>query len=260
MEFEWRHGFACGAALLFLGCASDDGESGQSGNGAATDAGPPAGTAAQGTSADDGDTAVDNNTTGTSTSTTSEPGEGEAPETKFDLGEYTDVELEGCKRIDFLFVIDNSGSMGAQQTRLLASFPGFVDAIQSTLETQVNSYHVGVVTSDPYVHNAPGCQQLGALVTQTGGSNSSNSVCTFEDGNRFMTENDDLSVAFDCAGRVGTSGSGFEQPITALNRALDGSLSGEGGCNENFLRDDAVLVVVVVTDDQIGRASCRERV
>ncbi len=84
----------------------------------------------------------------------------------------------GCRSIDFLFVIDNSGSMAEQQARLLDSFGGFIQAIQASL-VGVQSVHVGVMTSDAYVHNEAPCNVLGGLVTQTGGPSSSNQTCIF---------------------------------------------------------------------------------
>ena len=39
---------------------------------------------------------------------------------------------------------------------------------------EVESYHVGVVTTDAYSPNIPGCQALSSLVVSTGGSSSSN--------------------------------------------------------------------------------------
>jgi len=118
----------------------------------------------------------------------------------------------GCRKVDFLFAIDNSGSMSAQQVQLLNSFQGFIDAIQASLEDTVDSYHVGVVTSDNYWANAPGCQTLGDLVT----ANDMGQVCTpFAEGGRFATEMDDLPTKFPCQAHVGSSGSPIEQPVMA---------------------------------------------
>lgn len=166
----------------------------------------------------------------------------------FDVG--TDLPSEsGCHKADFLFVIDDSGSMAEHQQQLLDSFPGFIEAILGSLD-QLDSVHVGVVTSDAYAPNAPGCQVLGALVTQTGGENSSEAVCTpFVGGQRYFTDEDSLAAVFNCVGRVGTDGSGNEMPLTATVQALQPELTGVGGCNEGFLRPDAVLVVVIVSDD-----------
>lgn len=175
---------------------------------------------------------------------------------KFDLGEMPDVTPveEGCTKVDFLFVIDNSGSMGDEQDNLTNSFPGFISGIQGALE-QVDEYQVGVVTTDAYSYNtaSPGCNVLGGLVTRTGGSNSSNQVCgPYAAGFNYMTELDDLNVAFACAADVGTSGSGIERPMDAMTNVLNKVHGGPGQCNEGFLRDDALLVLVIITDEYDG--------
>jgi hypothetical protein len=166
----------------------------------------------------------------------------------FDLGGLPDAPPSdmGCRKVDFLFAIDNSGSMSAQQTQLLNSFQGFIDAIQASLEDTVDSYHVGVVSSDNYWANAPGCQTLGDLVTQ----NDTGAICTpFAEGGRFATEMDDLSAKFPCMARVGSSGSPIEQPVSAAIAAVSDAKAAPGACNDGFLRDDAILVLVVLTDD-----------
>jgi hypothetical protein len=195
----------------------------------------------------------------TGTSTTGDPTTGAAdsssssnPPVIFDLGGTPDAPPgldQGCHAVDFLFVIDNSGSMSAQQAQLLNSFDGFITAIQDSLK-QVDSYHVGVITSDAYTGNQPGCTTIGDLVTKTAGFGAAGMDCTpFADGNRFATDNDDLLEKFPCMAQVGTSGSPIEQPVTALIAALDPAKAESGGCNEEFIRDEAILVVVIVTDD-----------
>ena len=53
--------------------------------------------------------------------------------------------------------------------------------------------------------------------------------------------------AFECIAKVGMSGGG---PFLgdAMIAALSDKLNGPGGCNEGFLRDDALLVVVFISD------------
>src|SRR5262249_2164080 len=143
-----------------------------------------------------------------------------------------------------------------EQVNLVNSFPGFIAAIQSTLDS-VKEYNVGVVTTDAYFANTqvPGCSVLGGLVTRTGGFSSSNVVCGPADaGNNFMTQDDDLDVTFACAAQVGTEGDGIEQPMQAMINAIDpdGMLAQPGACNEGFIREDALLVLVVITDEYDG--------
>jgi hypothetical protein len=155
----------------------------------------------------------------------------------------------GCERVDLLFVIDNSGSMADEQSNLVNSVPSFISEIQTQL-ADAESYHIGVITTDEYEFN-DGCNEEGALVTATGGSDSSDAVCgPYADGHNYMTENDDLDVTFTCAALVGTDGDGDERPMQTLKAALSPNMNGPGDCNEGFLRDDALLVIVIITDEE----------
>lgn len=154
-----------------------------------------------------------------------------------------------CDKVDFLFVVDNSASMADNQSNLADSVPGFVAGLEDAL-SELRSIHVGVITTDGYQYNVPGCTLTGALVTHTGGQNSSNAACgPYAEGYNFITEADPLQESLSCALMVGTSGSSREQPLTALRRSTSDHLTGPGDCNEGFLRDDALLVVVMVTDE-----------
>ena len=192
-------------------------------------------------------------TTGSGTSM----GGGSSPDTgavKFDLGVTPDSppmeEEEGCKKVDLLFVIDNSGSMEDEQVNLVNSFPGFIDEIQTQL-AGTEGYHVGVTTSDSYLYNSLGCSGEGSLVTKTGGTGASNMTCgPFAEGHNFMTEADDLATTFQCAAQVGIAGDGDERPMKTLGLALSPGLNAPGACNAGFLREDALLVVVVITDEE----------
>lgn len=176
---------------------------------------------------------------------------------RFDVASMPDAsepQEETCEAVDFLFVIDNSSSMGDNQDNLVANFPAFIDGIEAAL-VNVDSLHVGVVSTDHngYGPNVSGCNDLGGLIVRTGGNHSSDATCgPYAEGHNFMTEADDLSTTFSCAAKLGTSGSNSEVPIDALRRAIDGGLAGPGECNEGFLRDDALLVVVIITDEPDG--------
>ena len=174
---------------------------------------------------------------------------------KFDLGVQPDVEMmeeTGCTKVDFLFVIDNSGSMGDNQQDLADNFPNFINGIQATLES-VEDFQVGVVTTDDYQYNVGGCTSLGQLVVRTGGNDSSNMQCgPYAEGHNFMTEQDNLPVSFACAAKVGSSGSGLERPMNAVEIAVRKDYGVPGECNEGFIRDDALLVIVIITDEWDG--------
>jgi hypothetical protein len=67
-----------------------------------------------------------------------------------------------------------------------------------------------------------------------------------------MTDADNLPMTFGCGAQVGTSGSNYELPMNALEEGVSETLGGPGQCNENFLRDEALLVIVIVTDEADG--------
>lgn len=157
---------------------------------------------------------------------------------------------EGCPSVDILFVIDDSGSMADQQASLVASFPGFITAVQSQLGG-AKSYHIGVVTTDIYPDNAANCIDIGDLITQTGGPGSSAMNCQpFTSGTRFLDETEpDLGAKFACMGLIGTGGSSDERPIRGMLNALKPENNAPGGCNALFSRPEALLVVVIITDE-----------
>lgn len=154
-----------------------------------------------------------------------------------------------CERVDLLFVIDDSSSMAGEQQNLIASFPAFIQGIQAGL-AGVSSYHVGVVTTNSYGYNSLHCREIGALVTSTGGAKSSDTSCgPFSEG-RYLVSGDDLEQQFACIAQVGTSGFLDERPMQAMQTAVGPIHAVSGGCNEGFVRDNALLVVVIVTDEE----------
>ncbi|MEX1361926.1 MAG: vWA domain-containing protein [Nannocystaceae bacterium] len=241
-----------GAAGLVTACGGEDGRGDTAG-------GPGIGSLSQGQDTDAQTGGQDTEETNGATMGVTMGATGEADSSggalKFDLGEQPDANVvveEGCTKVDFLFVIDNSGSMNDEQANLVNSFPGFITGIQSSLE-QVDEYQVGVVTTDQYSYNIAGCNGLSSLVVQTGGGFSSNANCgPYAAGNNFMTEADDLNATFACAAQVGTSGSGQERPMQAMVETVQKVEGGPGQCNEGFLRDDALLVIVIITDEWDG--------
>jgi hypothetical protein len=180
MKKAW---FIALAMLLPMGCRDDE-EPG-AGEGTDTSGGPPPDTTSSSTEPDPGTT----ETTGSTT-------EADPPdEPRLDVLGIPDApssDVDGCKAVDFLFVIDNSGSMSDEQDNLTASFPGFFAAIVGSLE-QVSTYHVGVTTTDDYYYNIPECSTIGGLVVRTGGSSSFAADCgPYEEGNNYMTVADHL--------------------------------------------------------------------
>lgn len=151
--------------------------------------------------------------------------------------------LEQCSLVDLLFVIDNSNSMIAEQANLIASFDGFIAGIQANLD-EANDYHIGVVTTDAYALNEAPCQELGALVTASAAG-----ACGPWAAGRYISLADELGPAFTCAASVGADGDSNERQIGAALAAISPERGAPGACNEGFLRDEALLVLVLITDE-----------
>ncbi|MFO7567719.1 MAG: hypothetical protein R6X02_34070 [Enhygromyxa sp.] len=168
-------------------------------------------------------------------------GDGEPPKPKLDSPDHSG--LAECSLVDLLFVIDNSNSMIAEQANLIASFDGFIEGIQTNLD-EVNDYHIGVVTTDAYALNHPDCRELGALVTESAAG-----VCGPWAEGRYISLADELASSFKCAADVGPEGDTNERQIEAALRAIGPELAAAGACNEGFIRDEALLVLVLITDE-----------
>jgi hypothetical protein len=180
----------------------------------------------------------------------------------------------GCEKIDFVFIVDNSVSMEGEQAQLVAAFPGFIAAIEATVNAG-SDYQVMVVdtdewgrcnTANPWTGTDPDsdtcnayiaatvfeeCDRtLGAGVVHPAGEYTDNTPCAFPAGRRYLKSSDaDVATTFACAAKVGVAGHSSERPMDALVAAVSPDINGAAGCNEGFLRDDALLVVTFISDD-----------
>jgi hypothetical protein len=165
----------------------------------------------------------------------------------------------GCSKIDFLFVIDNSDSMDDEQANLAKSFPEFVTVMNQELAAK--DFHIMVVGTDgddEEEEDGEGTLDLEDCEDLRGAGkrrNEEGSDCGIQDGLAFMTaQQPELAATFSCVADVGTDGSAFEKPIESMLQAAGASLNAPGHCNEGFLREDAMLVVTLITDEEDTRS------
>jgi hypothetical protein len=158
---------------------------------------------------------------------------------------------ERCSKVDFLYVVDNSPTMVDEQANLARSFAGFSSIVDERLGT--SDHHIMVVDTDDVDigdilgSGVEGCQgKLGSgVITGSEGQN-----CGIEGNQRYLLSGQRGSAGtFSCLAQVGTYGSAEERPVEALLVATGAETSSLGDCNEGFLRDDAVLVVTIITDE-----------
>lgn len=161
-------------------------------------------------------------------------------------------EANPVREVDILFVIDNSPSMKEEQDRLRDNFPVFMDELDQITGGRPD-VHVGVVSSDlgSGVNGQDNCSRAGGdrAVLQVG------TGCGLDPNSRFLVSNDrgarnnftgDIRTVFSCMANLGDRGCGFEHQLEAARRALDAKVTPE---NAGFLRDNAYLAIIVLTDE-----------
>jgi hypothetical protein len=185
-----------------------------------------------------------------------------------DLAGWVDVSVEPPRnQVDVLFMVDNSPSMAPKQAELKARFPQLIRILDGFGQSNPADYHIGVVTSDlgagPYNINSGQCHPGGdGARLQAKGAAADPSCGAFTDGNNFIEYNQivrdamgnptsnlpagqDLATTFGCMASVGQAGCGFEAQLESVYQALHDPIPE----NQGFLRDDALLIVVWVTDE-----------
>jgi hypothetical protein len=147
------------------------------------------------------------------------------PDNEISRRSTTDVFLqEPLSEVDILWVIDDSNSMAEEQLLVADGFEAF---ISSLAETNID-FHVGVVSTDMDLSNASRGVLLGNPTVLT--SETPNYVKKFAD-----------------RVQVGVGGSDKEKGLSASVAALSEPLV--SGANEGFLRPDAHLSIIYVSDE-----------
>lgn len=233
-------------------------------------------------------TGADTTSTGPADDSAGSSGSSDSTGIVRDVGAGTDFgpnQPPGCKgKVDLLFVISRNGTMVTEQEQLLASFPEFIKTIEQKLE----GFDVHIMTANPdgkwpgfafceggkglcskywpncgpyaqdyecgtYPDLVTECDEaLGAGLTFNVGAHAANKLCDLYGGHRYIVSGEpDMAGAFECIAKVGVSGGSSllgDAVIAALSPAANG-LNGPGGCNEGFLREDALLVIALITEN-----------
>lgn len=167
------------------------------------------------------------------------------------------------RNVDLLFVVDDSPGMAEHQATLARSIPTFISTL-ATYPFGLPDIHIGVVTTDMGTKASSqasasgvvggigmgGCAHTGKdgkllLAEATGVTGTFLSDIKLADGSRQTNFGSaDLETKLAEMIRVGQGGCAFEQPLHSMRRAL-----GNNPSNAGFLRDDALLAVVFVTDE-----------
>ncbi len=136
----------------------------------------------------------------------------------------TDVFVqEASSTVDVLWVVDDSVSMAAEQEKLADGFTAFA----ASLDDSLIDYQLGVITTDMDADNPDAGVLLGAPPV--------------------LSPDPDTVPLFQERVQVGIEGSGKEKGIAAAVAAVTEPLVST--TNAGFLRDDATLLLVFVSDE-----------
>lgn len=148
-------------------------------------------------------------------------------------------------KIDILWVIDNSSSMQPLQDSLRNNISAFIEQISlSELDYSIGLTSTSICpTSEPADLSARTCPQE----NQSGKLNHRGSLVG-ENGQKVLKKGDaQLVQKFRQRANLGTTGSSFEHGLSAVRAVVQKSLTGQ---NEDFIRSDAFLSVIVVSDEE----------
>lgn len=175
-------------------------------------------------------------------------------------------------KVDILFMVDNSASMDAMQAELRQRFPDFFKPFEDLAANGTYAdLNIGVVTSDFGAgrSGAPGCTPSGPLGGGDQGKlqgvgKAADSSCIKPQNSNFihykfgpegpaesnLPAGQNLNQTFTCMASVGAKGCGFEMSLESVYAALHNGLPE----NQGFLREDALLVVVFLTNEDDASA------
>jgi hypothetical protein len=178
-----------------------------------------------------------------------------APEMQFNDLFQQDVN----RNIDIVFMVDDSSSMATVQNKLIGQFPVFMNVLKG-LPGGLPNVHIGVVSSSMGAGGqqgilgcAPGGDQ-GMFHTKPLGPTCGTGVLNAGQNfiinvNGMANYTGDISDVFTCIAALGENGCGFEHQFESVLRALGADGAPAPPSNAGFLRADAYLGVILLTNE-----------
>ena len=173
-------------------------------------------------------------------------------------------------KLDILFMVDNSSSMAPLQAKMAAQLPNFMNALINVATGQLPDLHVAVVSSSlggGAWGNVNQCasgshpgDDGGKFQQGPGGAGSGSCAMFLHPGETFLKSGDgsaangpnfdgDIASAFQCMAMLGDRGCGFESQFESIYVALTKAADAQDPDNGGFLRRDARLAVVMLTNE-----------
>ena len=185
-----------------------------------------------------------------------------APEVKVDPAKHTDhfrlntpvqcdlFRQETVRKVDILWVVDSSGSMGPKQQRLSGQLQSF---IQQLVEADPPiDFRIAVTTTDTddparrgrlldWQLGATGGRYIGCTPDAAG----TTTTCTAGTG----STGEAVQAFQQLVGKVGNTGSPVERGLLQIYLVLENEENRERPGQPGFIRDDAALYIVVLSDE-----------
>jgi hypothetical protein len=153
-----------------------------------------------------------------------------------------------CNKMDLVFVIDDSGSMEEEQGNLATNFPMFANLLSSyvTPDGEHIDYRIAVTTTGKDLMYTVSSPPLTIPTNEPGDNGVFRRNCNMT--KPFLEPTDaNMQQVLSCRANVGIGGPSFEMPLLMTKWALGDRVT--DGKNAGFLREDALLGVVMLTDE-----------
>jgi hypothetical protein len=149
--------------------------------------------------------------------------------------------------MDIVFVVDDSGSMAEEQSNLATNFPMFATLLQNytNADGKKVDFRIGITTTGRTIDYTISLGGTSLPYHEDGDNGAFRNNCG--GASRWLDSSDpSMASSLGCRANVGTTGPGIEMPLLMAKYALS---ERAGDTNANFVRPDALLAIVMITDE-----------
>ncbi len=159
------------------------------------------------------------------------------------------------RKLDLLFMVDNSPSMAPKQEKMAAQFPSLIDALRDPTDQSLPDLRVAIIDSDLGSGLSGRCTKsarygdMGKFQMRDAATCGANADARWLEQTKGSPVNfsGELKDVFKCfATKVGVEGCGFEHQLAAIEWAF---YLPDNASQKEFLRQEAYLGIVILTDE-----------
>ncbi len=163
-------------------------------------------------------------------------------------------EARTCNKMDLVFVVDDSGSMSEEQSNLASNFPMFATVLQNYVNAEGERIDFRIAVTTTGKDLAYTVSVGGQMIPMTDHGPDGKFMNNCGVSQRWLdSSTPNLGTTLGCRANVGTNGASYEMPLLMAKHALSERVT--SGENAGFLRNDALLGVVMLTDEDDGSST-----